>query len=70
MASDTEHNEDQPETFGSPTEYANAAEAPLWLQTLVKAVACLPAALSMMSIAFVVLIILVVCLVAVAVLVF
>lgn len=69
MASGTNPHEDQPETLGSPTEYADAAEAPQWVQTLVKAVACLPAALSMVSIALVVLIFLVVCLAVVAVLV-
>ena len=66
MALDADPHGDPPEIFGSPAEYADAAEAPQWLQTVVKAVACLPAALSMVSIALVVLTILVVCLVAAA----
>lgn len=70
MASDADPHGEPPETFGSPTEYADAAEAPQWLQTVVKAVVCLPAALSMVSIALVVLTILVVCLVAAAALLF
>lgn len=68
MALDADPHGDPPETIGSPAEYADAAEAPQWLQTVVKAVACLPAALSMVSIALVVLTILVVCLVAAALL--
>lgn len=70
MALDADPHGEPPEIFGSPAEYADAAEAPQWLQTVVKAVACLPAALSMVSIALVVLTILVVCLVAAAALLF
>jgi len=70
MTSGADHHDDQPETFGSPTEYADAAEAPPWAQGIAKAIACLPAALSLASIAIVVLIVLVVCLVVAAILIF
>jgi len=59
-----------PETVGAPTHYADAAEAPQWVQTGAKALACLPAALSMVSVALIALLALVLCLVIVAVLVF
>ncbi|MCZ2096832.1 MAG: hypothetical protein AAGU78_11450 [Chloroflexota bacterium] len=58
-----------PETIGAPSHYADAAEAPQWAQTTAKALACLPAALSMMSLALLALVGLALCLVIVAVLI-
>ncbi|MCC6799594.1 MAG: hypothetical protein IT325_05735 [Anaerolineae bacterium] len=59
-----------PEAIGAPTHYADAAEAPQWVQTIAQALACLPAALSLMSVALIALLALVLCLVIVAALVF
>jgi hypothetical protein len=70
MASDTERDDEQPETFGSPTEYATAAEAPQWVQTAVKAFACLPAALSMVSVVLIALFLLALCVIVTLVLLF
>lgn len=70
MASDMDRDSNRPEPIGSPTEYADAAEAPEWVQTAVKAFACLPAALSMLSVAMIVLALLALCVVVALVLIF
>lgn len=70
MAQNTERGSDQPETIGSPTEYADAAEMPQAVQTAVKAFACLPAALSMVSIALVALLVLALCVIVTLALIF
>ncbi len=55
-----------PETVGAPAHYADAAEAPQWVQTVAKALACLPAALSMMSLVLLALVGLALCLAVIA----
>ncbi len=67
MDTDPDRDAQQADFVGSPSEYADAAEAPRWVQAMVKAVAFLPgvlAAFGVLQLVLVVLAVLVACLIA------
>lgn len=59
-----------PETLGAPSEYADAAEAPQWVQAGAKLAACAPLALSAAAMALLVVLGLALCLLVAVVLIF
>lgn len=67
MNTDPGREDQQADCVGAPTEYADAAEAPRWVQAVVKAAAFLPGMLTafgVLQLVLVVLAVLVACLIA------